>query len=78
MRQTAAEYADRLGRLNSNTIPIHLAEYYFYLGDVEQGFAMVRKYGDDMKRATRPSGRARRGSPVCWSPGTRKTWEPLR
>lgn len=46
VRQTAAEYADRLGRLNSNTIPIHLAEYYFYLGDVEQGFAMVEKYVD--------------------------------
>ncbi len=44
VRQKAAEYAARLGQLNSNTIPIHLAEYYFHLGDTEQGFAMVEKY----------------------------------
>ena len=40
----AAEYADELAKLNSNTVPIYLASYYFNFGDVDKGFEMLEKY----------------------------------
>lgn len=40
----AAEYAERLTKVNSNTIPYYLADYYLSSGQTEQGFAMVEKY----------------------------------
>ncbi len=42
----ADEYAQRLERLDSNTVPIHLASYYFRTGRPEKGIAMVEKYVD--------------------------------
>ena len=46
VRQQADEYAERLAEVNSNTIPIYLAEYYFNSDRTEQGLAMVEKYVD--------------------------------
>ena len=43
-RQKADEYAVRLGKISSNTIPIYLAEYYFKTDRVELGFEMVEQY----------------------------------
>ena len=43
---TADALADRLAKVNSNTIPIHLAEYYFLSDRTEQAFAMLEKYVD--------------------------------
>lgn len=46
VRQQADVYAERLAHVNSNTIPIYLAEYYFDSDRVEQGIAMMEKYVD--------------------------------
>ncbi len=40
----AARYAQKLEREDSNTIPRYLAQYYFEMGQPEQGFAMIEKY----------------------------------
>lgn len=42
----ADTYAERLAKVDSNTIPIYLAEYYFSTARTEQGIAMVEKYVD--------------------------------
>lgn len=42
----AAKYAERLERVNSNTIPLFLSEYYFTIGDEARGFDMLYKYVD--------------------------------
>lgn len=42
----ADEFAGRLAEVNSNTIPIYLAEYYFKTDRPEQAFAMLEKYVD--------------------------------
>ena len=44
IHEKAAQHAQRLKKVDSNTIPLYLAQYYFKLGDTEQGFAMVEKY----------------------------------
>ena len=46
VRQQADLYAERLAKVNSNTIPIYLAEYYFSSERPEQGFVMIEKYID--------------------------------
>ena len=46
VRQQADAYAERLAKVNSNTIPIYLAEYYFATDRPEQGIEMVEKYVD--------------------------------
>lgn len=40
----AQEYAAQLTKVNSNTIPIYLVEYYLQHGQVEQSLAMAEKY----------------------------------
>ena len=40
----AAEYAARLENVNSNIIPVYVAEFYFRNGNIEQGMAMIEKY----------------------------------
>lgn len=40
----ADKYARRLAELDSNTVPIHLAGYYFQTGRTEEAVAMVEKY----------------------------------
>ena len=42
----ADEHALRLARVDSNTIPRHLAEYYFVTGRPEQAVEMLEKYID--------------------------------
>lgn len=42
--EQADAFAQRLSKVNSNTIPIYLAEYYFRTGRPEEGLAMVEKY----------------------------------
>ena len=44
VRHQADVFAERLAKVNSNTIPIHLAEYYFRTERPEQAVAMVEKY----------------------------------
>ncbi len=44
IRSQADEYAERLAELNSNTIPLSLAEYYFKTGRPENAFGMLEKY----------------------------------
>ena len=46
IRNQANQYARRLAKVNSNTIPIYLAEYYFSNYDMELGFRMLEKYVD--------------------------------
>ena len=46
VQRQADEYAERLARVNSNTIPIYLAEYYFKTNRTERAFAMIEKYVD--------------------------------
>ena len=42
----AAEYAEDLSHVDSNTIPLYLAAYYFHGGYWKQGIDMVHKYVD--------------------------------
>lgn len=42
----AAQYAERLQKVDSNTIPLYLAQYYFEQGDNTLAFAMLNKYTD--------------------------------
>ena len=42
----ADHYAARLQKVDSNTIPLYLAQYYFEQGDNTQAFAMLNKYTD--------------------------------
>ena len=44
IRQQADVYAARLEKIDSNSIPIYLAEYYFVTGRTEQAFAMAEQY----------------------------------
>lgn len=44
VRAQADKYAYRLSQVNSNTIPIYLAEYYLHLGRTELGLEMAEKY----------------------------------
>ena len=44
VRAKANEYAEDLSTVSSNTIPFHLADYYFATGDRERGFEMIKKY----------------------------------
>lgn len=45
-RIQADEYAERLSRVSSNTVPIYLAQYYFSTNRMEKGLQMVEKYVD--------------------------------
>ena len=45
-RRKADKYAERLSALNSNTIPIYLAEYYLNTGWTQKGIDMIEKYVD--------------------------------
>lgn len=40
----ADEYAEKLAQENSNTIPLHLTDYYFSIGNVERAMEMAEKY----------------------------------
>ena len=42
----AEVYAARLAQVNSNTIPLHLTQYYLHTGKVAEGFAMAEKYAN--------------------------------
>lgn len=42
----AAQYAEKLQKVDSNTIPLYLAQYYFEQEDNTQVFAMLNKYTD--------------------------------
>ena len=44
IQQKAQEYAERLTKVDSNVIPVYLAEYYFRHGQMEQGLDMLEKY----------------------------------
>lgn len=44
VRARADQYAERLSRVNSNTIPIYLAEYYLYTDRTQKGMEMIEKY----------------------------------
>jgi len=44
IQQQAREYAARLAELDSNTIPVYLAEYYFYNNQTDEAFQMIQKY----------------------------------
>lgn len=44
IREQADKYAERLGKMNSNTVPLYLAEYYFATNRMETGFEMLHKY----------------------------------
>ena len=44
IQRQADRYAQRLERLDSNTVPIDLAHYYFQTGRIGKAMAMVEKY----------------------------------
>jgi len=44
IRAKADQYALRLEKVSSNTIPVYLAEYYFETERPEKGFSMIEKY----------------------------------
>lgn len=46
VQRQAQEYAERLTRVDSNVLPVYLAEYYLHTGNTEQAFAMIEKYVD--------------------------------
>lgn len=46
IRNRADQYAERLSRVNSNTIPIYLARYYLSTDRTQKGMEMIEKYVD--------------------------------
>lgn len=46
VRSRADQYAERLSKVSSNTIPIYLAEYYLSTGRTQKGMEMIEKYVD--------------------------------
>ena len=46
VRLQADEYAERLSKVDSNTVPIYLAQYYFNTNRLEKGIQMLEKYVD--------------------------------
>lgn len=44
VQEQAEQYAQRLAQVNSNSVPIYLAEYYFVTERPTQAFAMLEKY----------------------------------
>lgn len=46
VRIQADQYAERLSRVASNSIPFYLADYYLTLGRMEPGMRMLEKYTD--------------------------------
>lgn len=46
IRAQADRYAEKLERLDSNTVPFDLASYYFQTGRTEKALSMVEKYVD--------------------------------
>lgn len=46
IQDNAANYAAELQKVDSNTIPLYLAQYYFEQQDADQAFAMLNKYVD--------------------------------
>lgn len=44
VREKAVEYAERLGQIESNSVPFFLADYYFKTGKPEQAIEMLEKY----------------------------------
>lgn len=44
VRTKAAVYAERLAEVESNSIAIILAQYYFRIGDIDRAFKMVEQY----------------------------------
>lgn len=44
VREKADHWAEELRKVDSNTIPFHLARYYFLTGRQEDAFAMIEKY----------------------------------
>ncbi|MCI9169711.1 MAG: O-antigen ligase family protein [Lawsonibacter sp.] len=45
-RIQAEQYAERLSKVDSNSIPFYLADYYLTLGRIESGMRMLEKYTD--------------------------------
>lgn len=45
-RIQAEQYAERLSKVDSNSIPFYLADYYLTLGRMEPGMRMLEKYTD--------------------------------
>ena len=45
-RIQADQYAERLSKVDSNSIPFYLADYYLTLGRMEPGMRMLEKYTD--------------------------------
>lgn len=46
VRIQADQYAERLSKVDSNSIPFYLADYYLTLGRTEPGIRMLEKYTD--------------------------------
>ncbi|MCM1231827.1 MAG: O-antigen ligase family protein [Ruminococcus flavefaciens] len=46
VREKAVEYAEKLARVESNSVPFFLADYYFKTGKPEQALEMLEKYVD--------------------------------
>lgn len=44
IQEKAAKYALELAKLDSNSVPVYLAEYYFYYGQIEEAMNMIEKY----------------------------------
>lgn len=44
VRNRADQYAERLSKVNSNSLPIYLAEYYFKTDMTQKGVEMLEKY----------------------------------
>lgn len=47
-RTQADQYAQRMSRMESNSLPFYLADYYLTLGQTESGMRMLEKYTDCM------------------------------
>ena len=55
VREKADHWAEELRKVDSNTIPYHLARYYFLTDRQEDAFAMIEKYTNYTS-----------SDPACW------------
>lgn len=44
IQETAAKFAEKLSKLDSNTVPVYLSAYYFTCGQVEEAVLMAEKH----------------------------------
>lgn len=52
IKQQAESYAQRLAKVNSNSLPLYLTQYYLSQGNLERGMEMAERYGKHLSSSS--------------------------